>query len=122
VLITALIAPIMITGVAWFSISFGGIPQKLMSVAMSITFWMFVAFQISLSAMLIVLCFALPIIIWPVLFLIYVSVTISCILYDTSDGLKAGLDDALLKHSRAALTWYKQMGIKTEDIPNEEKK
>lgn len=44
---------------------------------------------------------------------------ISCIQHDTADGLKAGLDEALLKHSRAALMYYLKQGISTEE---EEKK
>lgn len=114
VLITCLIAPVMLTGTAWFAISFGGVPAKLIEVAMSITFWMFTAFMISLTTMFLTVCYILPFFIWPVLFLIYLGVIVSCILYDTCDGLKAGLDDALLTHSKTAIRYYRKMGIDPE--------
>ena len=40
--------------------------------------------------------------------MIYISAIISCITYDTADSLKIGLDEFSLKHSRAALRYYKQ--------------
>lgn len=38
ILIAAMIAPAMITGGAWFAVSFGGIPAKLIQTALQITF------------------------------------------------------------------------------------
>lgn len=114
-LITCLIAPVMVTGGAWFAVSFGGIPQKLVSVAMTITLWMFLAFTVSLSTMFLAVCYILPFYSWPVLALVYIGIIISCILYDTCDGLKAGLDEAQFKHSRAALLFYKKDGIRVDD-------
>ncbi len=106
--ITALIAPVMVLGAAWFAITFGGIPQKLITTAITITFWMFSAFTASLSAMIITLCYVTPWLLWPVFIFIYIGTIVGCILYDTADGLKVGLDDALLRHSRAALRFYKE--------------
>ena len=107
-LILALVAPVMVLGGAWFSISFGGIPAKLIESAMSITFWMLGAFFVSLSAMFLAVGILSPAVLWPVLAFIYFAAIISSIQYDTADGLKAGLDDAILKHSRAALRFYKE--------------
>ncbi|MFZ2187935.1 MAG: hypothetical protein WAV73_00015 [Candidatus Moraniibacteriota bacterium] len=106
--ITSLIAPVTVMGAAWFGISFGGIPSKLMDIAMSTTFWMFTAFVTSLSTMFIAVGFSTDPLLWPVLGVIYVGAIISCIQYDTADGLKSGLDEAVLKHSRAALTFYRE--------------
>jgi len=114
-LINALIAPVMVMGTAWFAVSFGGVPTKLMKVAMSITFWLFTAFTVSLTTMFLAVGFVSPLTIWPVLLLVYMSAIISCILYDTVDGLKVGLDDAQLKHSRAALLYYKSQGITPQE-------
>lgn len=114
IVITSLLAPVMILGVAWFAISFGGVPKKLISVAMSTTLWMFIAFVVSLSAMFIAVGFVTSPLLWPVLGIIYLGVVVGCIQYDTADGLKAGLDEAQLTHSRYAVKFYEQQGIKPE--------
>lgn len=114
-ILLALTAPLAVTGLAWYSITFGGIPQRLISIAMWITFLLFLAFMVSLSTMFIALLFIVDWLIWPSLALIYVGLTLCGILYDTSDGLKAGLDEALLKHSRAALLFYEEQGIVPKD-------
>lgn len=112
--IMALLAPVMVMGTAWFAISFGAIPARLIEFSMSITFWMYTAFKVALSTMFLAIAFTTPVLLWPVLLLIYVAVDFSCAQYDTADGLKAGLDEALLKHSRAALIYYQREGISTE--------
>lgn len=114
VVITSLLAPVMILGVAWFAISFGGVPKKLISVAMSTTLWMFVSFLSSLSAMFIAVGFVTSFLLWPVLAIIYLGVVVGCIQYDTADGLKAGLDEAQLTHSRYAVKFYLKQGITPE--------
>jgi hypothetical protein len=114
-IILALIAPVTVMGAAWFGISFGSIPEKLITASMSVTFWMFSAFATSLASMIIAVAFISPVLIWPSLIIIFVGALISCIQYDTADGLKAGLDEALLKHSRAALLYYLKQGIIPED-------
>lgn len=114
IIVSALIAPVMVLGTAWFAISFGGIPQKLITIAMSITFWVFSAFTISFTAMFLAVAHTVAPAIWPVLAFIYAGTLVACIQYDTADGLKAGLDDALLKHSRAALRYYNLQGIKDQ--------
>lgn len=111
-LVLALIAPVAVMGTAWFAISFGAIPRKLMSEAMAVTFWMFLGFSISLVAMFVAVAYISPIAIWPILAVIYISAIVSCIKYDTADGLKAGLDDAMLMHSRYAISYYKKSKIK----------
>jgi hypothetical protein len=115
--IAALLAPVMVMGGGWFAISFGGIPGKLMDVAMSITFWMFSAFVISFSAMFIAVSLISPPSIWPALVAIYYGAISACIQYDTADGLKAGLDEAVLDHSRAAIAYYAKQG---KDLPKKE--
>ena len=109
--ISSLIAPVMLLGTAWFAISFGGVPKKLINVAMTTTWWMFSAFLASLSAMFIAVAFITSPWLWPVLGFVYLSVVIACVQYDTADGLKAGLDDAVLKHSRYAVQFYRREGI-----------
>lgn len=114
-IILALIAPVTVMGAAWFGVSFGSIPKKLISISMSVTFWMFTAFATSLAAMIVAVGFISPPLIWPALIIIFVGAITSCIQYDTADGLKAGLDEALLKHSRAALLYYLKQGIKADE-------
>jgi len=116
--ITALIAPVMVMGAAWFAISFGAIPAHLIECSIEVTFWMYTAFKLSFTTMFLAIGFVTPTTLWPVLVVIYIAVDFSCAQYDTSDGLKAGLDDALLKHSRAALLFYQRQGITASDADN----
>lgn len=113
-LINGLIAPVMITGTAWFAISFGGIPKKLLNIAMSVTFWLFSAFLVSLGTMFLTLIFMSSVYLWAPLLFIFIGIIISCIQYDTTDGLRAGLDEAVLEHSRYAINYYKKEGIEKE--------
>lgn len=113
--IAALIAPVMVTGVAWFAISFGAIPKKLADVAMQITAWMFAAFTLSLSAMMLAVSSCTPRVFWPDWAIIYLGVVLSCVLYDTADGLKAGLDEAVLGHARYATKYYEREGIQIQE-------
>lgn len=112
--ITALLAPVMVMGTAWFAVSFGAVPARLIDCSMSVTFWMYTAFKVSLTTMFLAIGFITPPPLWPVLLLIYIAVDFSCAQYDTADGLKAGLDEAQLKHSRAALMYYEKQGIRSE--------
>ena len=118
-LIFALLGTVAVMGTAWFQVSFGSIPAKLIMCSMSVTFFMYTAFKVSLTAMFLAIGFITSPTLWPVISLIYLCVELSCVQYDTADGLKAGLDEALLKHSRAALIYYSKQGIKPEDIPSE---
>jgi len=113
-LVLALIAPVTVMGAAWFAVSFGAIPKKLISEAMAVTFWMFLGFMTSLMAMFIAVGYISPAPLWPVLALIFISTMISCIKYDTADGLKAGLDEAMLTHSRYAIEYYRKSGVKAK--------
>jgi hypothetical protein len=115
--IGGLLGPVVVFGGAWFFVSFGGIPIKLLRVAMSITLWMFSAFCVSLATMFIAVGFVSPPQIWPVLAFVFIAGWIACVRYDTADGLKAGLDEAQLHHSRAALTYYRNMGIEPTEKP-----
>jgi hypothetical protein len=121
-IITALIAPAMVTGGAWFAISFGGIPARFLDVAIQVTFWMLTAFTLSLHTMVIATMFIAPAIIWPVLLIIEFGVLAACILYDNADGLKIGLDEAVLRHSRAAIVFYRKQGIDVAEIEETEEK
>jgi len=107
-IILSLLAPVMVMGGAWFAISFGGIPVKLIDTAMSITQWMFTAFLCSLTAMSVAVAFISPALLWPVIAIIYIAALFSCVQYDTADGLKAGLDEYVLQHSRYAIRYFER--------------
>jgi hypothetical protein len=111
VVVTGLLAPAMITGGAWYAVSFGGIPEKFISSALVLTFCMFLAFTLSMTLLIGLLCKLTP---WPIgtffLVPIYGGLYVASILYDNLDGLKIGLDTALLKFSRAALNYYQKHG------------
>jgi len=114
-LISVLMAPAFITGGAWFAITFGGVPQKLLDAALVITLWMFAAFTLSLTTMSIVAYYILDgeLLMLIVLLFINFAVMMSAILYDNIDGLKVGLDEALKDNSQATLRYlYKFHNIK----------
>jgi len=110
--VTGLLAPAMITGGAWYAVSFGGIPEKFISSAFVLTFCMFLAFTLSITLLVALLFKLTP---WPVgvffLLPIYAGLYLASILYDNLDGLKIGLDTALLKFSRASLNFYQKHGL-----------
>lgn len=114
VVVTGLLAPAMITGGAWYAVSFGGIPEKFINSAFVLTFCMFLSFTLSMTLLVALLCKLTP---WPIgiFFLVpaYAGLYIASILYDNLDGLKIGLDTALLKFSRAALNYYQKYGYVT---------
>ncbi len=116
VVITSLFAPVMVLGGAWFAISFGGVPKRLINTAMITTLLMFIAFSVSLSAMFIAVGCVVSPYLWPVLALIYACALASCIQYDTADGLKAGLDEARYRTSLAALLCLKGKGIDPDEL------
>ena len=117
VIISALLAPAMVTGGAWFAITFGGIPSKLLKTAVDITFFMFLSFTLSMRIMISALMYITPSVLWPIFLIIEIGVIIACIMYDNADGLKLGLDDTLLRHSRAALSYYVNEGyIELNDL------
>jgi hypothetical protein len=113
--ITAMIAPVMVLGGGWFAISFGCIPKELLKVAMSTTMWMFMAFMVSLSAMFISVGFVASPYFWPVLALVYIGLLISCVQYDTADGLKLGLEEAAFLNYRYGVWFYKKQGAAEEE-------
>lgn len=112
-LINSLMAPAFITGGAWFAITFGGVPTKLLPLALNITLWMFAAFTIAMTTMLTSLSFILP---WQLLIVfgfILFAIIVSAARYDNVDGLKVGLDDALRTHSLTHLEYLtKTLGVK----------
>lgn len=112
--VTGLLAPAMVTGTAWYTVSFAGIPTQFQTVAIVLTRYMFLAFSLSMTLLISLLCsITNAILSIGVLGPIYVSLFIASILYDTMDGLKIGLDNTLLKFSRASLNFYRKHGILT---------
>jgi len=72
---------------------------------------MFSAFTLSLTTMMITVYFVLAgenYSVLAVLFFINFSVILSAMHYDTIDGLKVGLDEALKNHSQANLRYLKK--------------
>ncbi|HEX3528798.1 MAG TPA: hypothetical protein VH988_17190 [Thermoanaerobaculia bacterium] len=113
--ITGLLAPAVITGGAWYNLTFGGISEKFLGTAMRLTRWMFLAFSLSMTLLMALLCYLSP---WPVAFvlgLIYIGLYVASILYDNVDGLKIGLDTTMLRFSRASLNYYQKHGLLTRE-------
>lgn len=121
IVVTGLLAPAMITGAAWFAVSFGGIPEKFISIAFSLTLFMFLSFTLSMTLLICLLAKMTP---WYigifVLFPIYMALYVASMLYDNVDGLKIGLDSTLLKFSRASINYYQKSGLLTESETQKE--
>lgn len=115
-IITGLLAPAMITGGAWYAVTFGGVPEKLIRTALTLTFLMYLSFTLSMTLLMGLLIKISP---WEiglfVIFPLYISLYIASVLYDNIDGLKIGLDTALLKFSRASLNYYQKHGFLTKE-------
>lgn len=115
IVVTGLLAPAMITGAAWFAISFGGIPEKFISIAFTLTLCMYLSFTLSMT---ILTCLLVAITPWSIGVLIiipiYITLYIASMLYDNVDGLKIGLDSSLLKMSRASINYYRKHGLVTQ--------
>ena len=111
-LVAGLLAPAMVTGAAWFAISFGGISEKFLDyAARDLTFALFAAFTLSLTLLSFLLVSISPWQIGIIVVLVYIGIYYPCILYDNLDGLKVGLDTTMLKFSRASLNYYQKHGL-----------
>ncbi|MCB9805828.1 hypothetical protein H6775_01555 [Candidatus Nomurabacteria bacterium] len=105
-----------ISGSAWFSISFGGVPIKFINSALQVTFWLLFSFELSLVMSVMAIYVVAPTLLVIPLIAVVCGIVLAAIKYDTVDGFKVGLDDYLLKHSRAALVYYKEKeGIDTTE-------
>ena len=112
--ISGLLAPAMVTGTAWYTVSFAGIPTQFQTIAIVLTRFMFLAFSMSMTLLISLLCsITNPILSIFVLIPVYVSLYIASILYDTMDGLKIGLDLSLLKMSRAQVLYLEKYNLLT---------
>lgn len=115
IIVTGLLAPAMVTGSAWFNVSFGGIPSTYIRSALLITSTMFLSFSLSITLLTVIL---IGIVHWAIaaciLIPIYLALYIACILYDNTDGLKIGLDETQLKFSRAMINYHRKTGLVTE--------
>lgn len=115
IVVTGLLAPAMITGGAWYAISFGGIPEKFISIAFTLTLCMFLSFTLSMTLLTCLLVAITPWFIGIFIILpIYITLYIASMLYDNVDGLKIGLDSTLLKFSRASINYYRKHGLVTQ--------
>jgi len=115
IVVTGLLAPAMITGAAWYAISFGGIPEKFISIAFTLTLCMFLSFTLSMTLLTCLLVSITPWFIGVfVIIPIYLTLYTASMLYDNVDGLKIGLDSTLLKMSRASISFYRKHGLVTQ--------
>ena len=105
--LTGLLGVIMVFGSAWFVITFGAVPARLMRMAINLSFWMFLAFVLSLEATAVVLCIALPLL-TPVLAVVFFGAYIASVKYDTADSLKLGLEPAQFQLARYGTKYFRR--------------
>ncbi len=120
IVMIGLLSSALIAGMAWFSVSFAGIPEKFISIAFPLTFAIYLSFTFSMTF---ISCLMITITPWAigliVILPIYISLYFASIFYDNVDGLKIGLDSTLLKFSRATLNYYSKYGYVTKDESSE---
>lgn len=101
-LLPSLTGPVVVSGVAWYTISFIGVPEKFLANAMLVTGILFLALSLSLTALFAVLAVLVPTIVTVlVLAPIYIALYGAAVFYDNLDGLKAAANQALSPTSRA---------------------
>lgn len=107
-----------VTGGAWFIITFASIPDELAEVAMQVTYDMFAAFTCSLTTTFVAISYSVEhnLAVLAILLFVFARVLRTCISYDTTDGLRLGLDKALFRNALAGLKFYQNQGVRPEDI------
>lgn len=108
VLVGGLAAPVFVTGAAWFVITFGVVPEQLLGVAMILTRRMFTAFLLSLTLCFIAVGWVCPWPLWLILAIVWWLTWSAAFLYDCVDGLKTGLEPALLENSRYGTKFFRR--------------
>ncbi|MCH9648327.1 MAG: hypothetical protein K0U98_08815 [Deltaproteobacteria bacterium] len=97
-----LVGPVVASGVAWYTISFTGVPEKFIGNSMFVTGMLFTAVSLSLTASFTLMAALLP---WSVSMVvlapIYLALYFSAVIYDNFDGLKAAAGQSLSITSRA---------------------
>jgi hypothetical protein len=101
-LLPGFIGPVVVSGVAWYTISFIGVPEKFLANAMLVTGILFLAQSLSLTALFAILAVLVPAIVTIlVLAPVYIALYGAAVFYDNLDGLKAAASQALSPTSRA---------------------
>lgn len=108
VLVGGLAAPVFVTGGAWFVVTFGAVPDALLGVAMILTRRLFTAFLVSLTLCFIAVGWVSPWPLWPILAIVWWLTWSAAFLYDCIDGLKTGLEPALLENARYGTTFFRR--------------
>lgn len=116
VLVGGLVSPVVVTGTAWFVITFGAVPEKLLGIAMVLTRKMFGAFTESLTLAFLAVGWVCPWPLWVVLAMIWIKVYHAAFLYDCVDGLKTGLEPTMLENCRYGTKFFRrQLGVNEEE-------
>ena len=103
--ITSLLGVLFVSGGAWFAISFGTVPERLIDFAMEITSFLFASFSVSLAAVFAVTIVAVPLL-SPVLFIAFFSVYTASAQYDFVDAMKIGIDEAVFEHAKVGKRYF----------------
>jgi len=97
--ILSLLVPALISGIAWFSITFGGVQKHILPAAIGLTQWLFTAFALCLILVGISLFSVLPLFLALSIIVVFGATLFAMISYDNVDSLKMGLDDTLRRQS-----------------------
>jgi len=83
-------APVIVSGIAWYSISFSGVPERFGRHAMLVTGVLFFAVSVSSTALFVLLATVTPVPVAAlVLVPIYGALYLAAVYYDNLDGLRA---------------------------------
>ena len=106
-------APVIVSGIAWYSISFSGVPERFGRHAMLVTGVLFLAVSFSLTTLFVVIATVTPIAVaLAVVLPIYVALYLAAVFYDNLDGLRATAAQDTVVFSRA------QTYLRTDEGPH----
>ena len=106
-ILTGLLGIVVVFGGAWFTVSFGAIPNILSKMATNLTFWMFLSFTLSLEATSIALVYIFPFLL-PLIILVFGGAYLASVKYDAADAMKIGLEPEQYKLARYGSRYFQR--------------
>ena len=105
IVISSLLGVLLISGTAWFAITFGAIPIIFCDFAIKTTAHLFASFAFSMAAVFVAASIAVPFL-SPILFLCFFTLYSASVKYDIVDALKLGIDEAIYKQAKVGRIYF----------------
>lgn len=120
--ISSLFGVLLISGTAWYAVTFGAIPVKFMSFAINITAYLFTSLAVSMASVFIAASIATPLL-SPVMFIAFYTLYVASVQYDVADALKLGIDETIYQHAKVGRLYFtRELKKKDRPVTTEQKK